>query len=767
VLLACAGGCLGLVPAAASADLWVSRSGANAGSCAAVVPCATISYAVSRAAPGNTIYVGPGTYADHVSIPTSVSPLTIRGAGMHATAISGGFGPIGSVLTVQPQATATVNDVTIEGGTAPDGGGVLNRGVLAMERDDVTANVAVAPPGTDGYGGGIDSTFGQTTIEDSEILHNQASHGGGGFRGPDDAFMILSRDLVEGNVVHAVAQAGFGGGVLLLGPGTASDDTIADNVVIDGSGNPAGSGAGVFSFGGEVSHDTIVGNSAGSGGGISGNLVAADSIIAGNTGGDCGGSIAYAGVSLSQDGSCESPGSGGLIGDPQLGTLADNGGPSLTLAIPSSSPAYDATSSCPGTDQRGVSLLQRGASRCDLGAYQISAPTTYVPNVSANSLTAYATGANGNTPPVLDVHGLVTGLSGPKGVVADASGDVFVANSVGSSITEYAPEVTGNVAPLATIAGSNTGLDHPQDLGLDGSGHLFASNIGSITEYAAGANGNVTPIARIMGAATQLNFPHAPIIDASGKLRVSNANGTITTYAVGANGNVAPLSKLAPRGLIDPAGMNFDPAGDLLVADFTTGKADTFAAGASGPASPTSFLTGTPALQSPIGLDLDETGDVYVADGATNAVSEFAPHSSGAAAPIATISGPATGLNLPAYLSELPPPPTPGVRAMTDHRQTRARILRDGITVRLTAAGRAAFRAEPVTIAVLARAHRRTLATLPRLPLRPGTTRLRLRDTRAASHLLPTHRRTPITLIISVRDGAGAQRHHLTITATP
>jgi hypothetical protein len=275
-------------------------------------------------------------------------------------------------------------------------------------------------------------------------------------------------------VVRAVNQPGSGGG-LNLDSGTASDDTIADNAVIDGSGNPTGVGGGVWSVGAAVGHDTIVGNSAASGGGLGGKFTADASIIVGNIGGGCAGTITSVTVNLNPDGSCGSSGTV-LTGNPQLGALADNGGPSLTMAIPSSSPAYDATTECAGTDQRGFSLLQRGASRCDLGAYQVNAPTTYVANTPANSVTAYATGANGNVAPVLDITGSATGLNGPKGVVTDARGDVFVANAAGNSIIEYAPEVTGNVAPVATIAGTTTQLGAPQDLALDASGHLFASN---------------------------------------------------------------------------------------------------------------------------------------------------------------------------------------------------------------------------------------------------------------------------------------------------
>lgn len=56
--------------------------------------------------------------------------------------------------------------------------------------------------------------------------------------------------------------------------------------------------------------------------------------------------------------------------DPQLGDLADNGGPTRTMAIGATSPAFNGGGEgCPATDQRGVSRPQ-GAG-CDLGAYEL------------------------------------------------------------------------------------------------------------------------------------------------------------------------------------------------------------------------------------------------------------------------------------------------------------------------------------------------------------------------------------------------------------
>ncbi len=57
--------------------------------------------------------------------------------------------------------------------------------------------------------------------------------------------------------------------------------------------------------------------------------------------------------------------------NPQLGPLQDNGGPTPTMALAATSPAVDAgdDSSCPATDQRGISRPQ--GPHCDIGAFEL------------------------------------------------------------------------------------------------------------------------------------------------------------------------------------------------------------------------------------------------------------------------------------------------------------------------------------------------------------------------------------------------------------
>lgn len=57
-----------------------------------------------------------------------------------------------------------------------------------------------------------------------------------------------------------------------------------------------------------------------------------------------------------------------VFADPELAALADNGGPTRTLALVAGSPAIDVSDTCPTFDQRG----QARVGKCDSGAYEYS-----------------------------------------------------------------------------------------------------------------------------------------------------------------------------------------------------------------------------------------------------------------------------------------------------------------------------------------------------------------------------------------------------------
>jgi hypothetical protein len=84
------------------------------------------------------------------------------------------------------------------------------------------------------------------------------------------------------------------------------------------------------------------------------------------------------------------------IANPQLGALAQNGGPTKTLALPPGSPAVDALApaACPAADQRGIGRPQ--GAKCDIGAFELVTALSLAPSFAAvggPGLTLTVTGA--------------------------------------------------------------------------------------------------------------------------------------------------------------------------------------------------------------------------------------------------------------------------------------------------------------------------------------------------------------------------------------
>jgi hypothetical protein len=93
------------------------------------------------------------------------------------------------------------------------------------------------------------------------------------------------------------------------------------------------------------------------------------------------------------------PPDGDSFADPKLGPLADNGGPTLTMALLSGSPAIDAgdTSAAPATDQRG--FPRPAGLAADIGAFEYGSvmPTIAVSRSGTTGLNILGSGNAGQS----------------------------------------------------------------------------------------------------------------------------------------------------------------------------------------------------------------------------------------------------------------------------------------------------------------------------------------------------------------------------------
>ena len=257
----------------------------------------------------------------------------------------------------------------------------------------------------------------------------------------------------------------FGSSLLIV------DSTIAGNTSgVQGGGVLAASGA-------TLVNDTIAGNSSGSGGGVfvygSSVVKTVNTILSGDTGGDCNTALASEGNNISLDANCALIAAGDLAADALLGPLQNNGGGTDTLAPGAGSPALGAANSsyCPAADQIGTT---RPAGHCDIGALQLTAapaqppsppppPALPAPSVGAPAVTAVtdttatvgdSIDPNGSPTFYVVKWGTTTAYGEQTGATAAGSGTSAQAVSV--ALLGLAPGTTYHVQVVATNPGGTT-----------------------------------------------------------------------------------------------------------------------------------------------------------------------------------------------------------------------------------------------------------------------------------------------------------------------
>jgi hypothetical protein len=348
-------------------------------------------------------------YADAAPFDVTLSGLTIS----HGTADGSGGGGI-----KDNGENLTLDHVVLTANSSPVGP------ALWMDGKSLTATVrdSAITGNTGNFDGGVHvgSTGGEVTFQRVVISGNTALHAGGAFFGAPES-LTIEDSTVSGNhsafeagglEIHNTGKGGFtlSGTTISGNSGTAGGGLVIDQAggpvkVIDStiSGNDSSTGGGIYLYSlynTVIQNSTIAGNTAGEGGGggiflRNGEVSLVNTIVADNlgppssrsvigkgtpaplVGNDLGGEVFDSSYSLIENqGTATVNDLGGTIfnQDPQLGPLANHGGPTQTQRPALTSPAVDhgdpAFAPPPATDQRGFPRVADG--RLDIGAVEIT-----------------------------------------------------------------------------------------------------------------------------------------------------------------------------------------------------------------------------------------------------------------------------------------------------------------------------------------------------------------------------------------------------------
>ena len=273
------------------------------------------------------------------------------------------------------------------------GGAIYNAGTMAVERS-LFANNTVAG-GTGGHGGdgvwiymwtGIPQTGGHggnggdgnggalfnggtAALVNCTFAGNSGMGGAGGRGGNGGAIIESGRMTSFPGGDGGNGGSGFGALCDATGLLCLTNCTVAVNTAVASSGGAGGSSGGGM------------GGSSGTNGGAWGGVKSSGSafintlLAANSPGGNTFGAVADLGHNLSSDNTCSFTNTGSLNNtDPKIGPLANNGGPTLTMALLPGSPAIDAAdpAAAPATDQRGI--RRPLGPTPDIGAFEYGLP---------------------------------------------------------------------------------------------------------------------------------------------------------------------------------------------------------------------------------------------------------------------------------------------------------------------------------------------------------------------------------------------------------
>jgi uncharacterized repeat protein (TIGR01451 family) len=374
------------------------------------------------------------------------------GDGRSANGGPGGFGGgaangVGGGLAVSAAGNINLSNDTLSGNTAQ--GGDAGRGGLGGKGASTTFggfNGGTGGGGGSGgsaLGGGLFVGSGTIYLTNDTVASNSArgGYGGSGGDGGDGGFGSIGVSPGAGGRGGAGGDGGAaeGGGFFVPAVDVASalaNSLIAENGPVAGTGVPGGLGGHPGGSSSRASGGASGSDGNASGPDVSGSVLSSDHDLIGDPSGSSGFSTA----------------NGDILSPPFVGLdpngLQNNGGPTQTIALVSSSAAIDRGDDnalgLPATDQRGFARIVGSA--VDIGAFEFGATP-----VTANVVISGSTHFSG------DAGGLITYTLTVRNKSASAQSNVSVADSMPADATLVSWTTASSWNRSAPPAGSSSG----------------------------------------------------------------------------------------------------------------------------------------------------------------------------------------------------------------------------------------------------------------------------------------------------------------------